>query len=242
MAENVLLKNAEGESVVYKGVSGVELFSENDATATFIHDAEIRYENLPDKPEFAPVATEGTYASLKEKPFYDIPAVLEETELAFELDEEFQIYVAGFNGAVEMIPGEEYKVIWDGREYVCVCLGGQIFEGIGDESTRFLGNKTLFWNAGFGEDTGEPFCIWNMAEDVLNFAVETLETKATHTVSIAPVNETKKIDKKYLPDNIGGGISAADVAAMFASAGIVEPAAVEDNFILSDDENDIYVY
>ena len=45
----------------------------------------------------------------------------------------------------------------------------------------------------------------------------------------------------------GGGnivenaITAADVTAMLASAGVIEPVAVEDNLLLMDSENDIYI-
>lgn len=252
MAENVVVRNPEGEDIVYEDVSGVELPSENGGTATFIHNAEIKQADwaqtdgtqkdyIKNKPNLAPAATEGTYASLKEKPFGDIPVVLEETELPFKLDEEFQIYVAEAANTPEMIPEEPYRIMWDGEEYICICRGGQIFEGLGDENTRHLGNKTLIWNLGWGEDTGEPFSVGADASKP-GLYIETLDTDAAHTVSIVPVNTVKKLDKKYLPDDIGSGISAAEVTAMFASAGVVEPAAVEDNSVLIDNKNDIYVY
>lgn len=246
MAENVVVQNADGEATVYENVSGVELVTESGGTATFIHEAEICYENLPDKPNLAPVATEGTYASLKEKPFYDIPTVLEETELPFEEDKRVNIYIAEFIAEDEPVPGETYKVVWDGTEYLCVCHDEKIYESIDTEIIPcWLGNQTLFWNMGYGTDTGEPFCIWSGNTEERGFAIETSETDVAHTVSIVPVNTVKKLDKKYLPDDIGGGsagITAADVTVMLASAGIVEPVAVEDNLILADDNNDIYVY
>lgn len=37
-------------------------------------------------------------------------------------------------------------------------------------------------------------------------------------------------------------LTAADVTAMLASAGVVEPAAVEENRVLTDDNNDIYTF
>lgn len=37
-------------------------------------------------------------------------------------------------------------------------------------------------------------------------------------------------------------VTAADVTAMLASAGVVEPAAVEDNKVLSDSNDDIYIF
>ena len=104
MAENVVIRSSEGEDVVYRNVSGVELASESGGTATFIHNAEIKQADwaqtdgtqkdyIKNKPNLAPAATEGTYASLKEKPFGDIPVVLEETELPFEEDKQYNIYI-----------------------------------------------------------------------------------------------------------------------------------------------------
>ena len=42
MAENVVVRNPEGEDIVYEDVSGVELVTESGGTATFIHNAEIK--------------------------------------------------------------------------------------------------------------------------------------------------------------------------------------------------------
>lgn len=254
MAENVVILDESGEEVVYKDVSGVELMTESGGTATFIHDAEIKQADwaqtdssqkdfIKNKPSFAPVATEGTYASLKDKPFGDVAAVLEETEISFEEDKQYNIYIAAFIAASEPIPGETYKVIWDGTEYLCVCRSEKIHENIDTETIPYwFGNQTLFWNMGLGTDSGEPFCIWSGNTEERGFAIETLETDAVHTVSIIPVNSVKKLDKKYLPDGIGGGLTAADVTAMLASAGVIVPVAVENNLVLSDDEDDIYVY
>ena len=134
-------------------------------------------------------------------------------------------------------------MVWDGTEYLCVCRSEKIHENMDMETIPYwFGNQTLFWNMGLGTDSGEPFCIWSGNTGELGFAAETLETDAAHTVSIVPVNTVKKLDKKYLTDGIGGGISAAEVTLMLASAGVVEPAADENNSVLTDEKNDIYVY
>ena len=195
MADNVIIQNGAGEEVVYENVSGVELLTEDGETATFVHDAEILYENLPDKP------------------FGNIPVVLEETEIPFKSYEEFNNYNAEFIVESEAIPDETYKVNWDGTEYLCVCHVGAPHLAIGDLADNDLcwfGNQTLFWNMGEGTDTGEPFCIYMGTNDAgeLALVIETLDTSATHMVSITPVNEVTKIDKKYLPDDIGTGGSA----------------------------------
>lgn len=201
MADNVIIQNGAGEEIVYENVSGVELLNEDGETATFVHDAEILYENLPDKP------------------FGNIPVVLEETELSFEADERWGGYISGFIATSEPIPGETYKVIWGETEYRCVCRSDKIHEGIADTEAvlYWFGNQTLFWNMGSGTDTGEPFVIWFGTNDAGEFCaiIETLETDAVHTVSIIPVNEVTKIDKKYLPDDVvGGSVPEFDLAAM----------------------------
>ncbi|MBQ7875249.1 MAG: hypothetical protein IJ306_08870 [Oscillospiraceae bacterium] len=220
MAENVVTINAEGESVVHEDVSGVELFTESGGTATFIHDAEIlnpdwaqtdstKKDFIKNKPNLAPVATEGTYASLKGKLFGDIPVPIEEQEFTFaEVDpEEFPgLYGCEFdNGSFpEMFTGESYIVNWDGKEYTCVCKNSEI-DGFAIDGHR-LGNDTLILNFGLGTDTGEPFVFVRNTDG--GGGCNTLDTSASHTVSITPVNETIRIDKKYLPEDLGTGTGA----------------------------------
>lgn len=216
------------------------------------------YNDLRNRPTLAPVATDGTYASLKEKLFGDTPVPLEEITMHFSPMEDFpDTYVTTHIGK-ELLLGESYIVKWDGTEYTCICRKEP------GTNTPVLGNTTkIFWPT--GEDTGEPFCVvWDSEKNLVG--IQTDETDATHTISITPVNAVQKLDPKYLPDGLateefvtrkiaeieipeggsggsGGsvGITAADVTAMLASAGVIVPVAVEDNLLLTDSNNDIYI-
>lgn len=67
------------------------------------------------------------------------------------------------------------------------------------------------------------------------------------TVEISPTPGSSGLRSVLVRVNVEGGesvanaITAADVTAMLASAGVVEPVAVEDNLLLTDSQNDIYI-
>lgn len=183
MAENVVTLNAQGEEEVHENVEGVELKTESGSTATFIHDAEIRYLKLPDRP------------------FGDIPIILAETEVAFGQDADFSnIYSATFDDLEKLVEGQTYKVAWDGTEYTCVATPiKELVESFNTADVLCLGNVTLFWGAGLGEDTGEPFFFGQQhGRSMFN----TASTETAHTVSIIPVNSVQKLNQKYLPDGL----------------------------------------
>lgn len=210
MAENVVVQNAEGEDETYPDVSGVELRAAGGGTATFIHVAEIlqpdwaqtdstKKDYIKNKPALKKVATEGTYAALKDRPFGDIPTPLAETEISFELDENFNDCCANVATTGEMLLGETYKVVWDGVEYLRKCTDGVIVEdALEIEGGLSLGNKSLFMSNGL-EGTGEPFFICWVDGELLLIAND---NAGSHTVSITPVNSVQKLDKKYLPDGL----------------------------------------
>lgn len=206
MADNVIIQNGAGEEVVYENVSGVELLTEDGETATFVHDAEILYENLPDKP------------------FGNKPAIIEEQELAFNhtvVDDDIEFYECKINDIPEPVTGENYIVNWDGTEYTCVCKDRS--DDVMSIEGHRIGNDTLFLNAGVGTDTGEPFIFYRSLDGTGGFC--TNDTSATHTVSIISVI---KIDKKYLPDDIGGGsIPEFDFTAMGLPALPIDGTQVE---------------
>lgn len=88
--------------------------------------------------------------------------------------------------------GKEYTVIWDGVEYKCVGVvkdvDGHNYECIGN--TRFM----------YGEDSGEPFAYWLEYGEVF-----VMDFTATETVShdiIIKTTELKKLDDKFMPDNV----------------------------------------
>ena len=98
----------------------------------------------------------------------------------------------------ELVDGEIYKVIWNGKEYECIAVsinGGAC-----------IGNISLVED---GKNTGEPFIYAYMDYgdgDIEYFWY--IKNAGTHFVSIYKQN-VKKIDKKYLPDNNNSKIEAA---------------------------------
>lgn len=91
--------------------------------------------------------------------------------------------------------GTEYIIVLDGAQYNVV---SKIHSNIG---IPYIGNAGLI---GEGEDTGELFFIAPLDSDIelgIMIASDVLE----HTVSIVSIiSEVHKLDKKYLPDDIGG--------------------------------------
>lgn len=210
----------------------------------------------------ADVATGGSYNDLKDTPVGDYDSLQART-LDFALSEDLECYTHTLPELLRVTKGESYIVTWDGTSYTCTCK--DITDEISAVLDRlYLGNPAqnpLLALMG-GEDTGEPFYIQfdkTPENNTVMPLIVTLEKDATHTVSIVPVNAYKKLDAKYLPDGVateayvrqeiaksgsvvsGEGITAADVTAMLASAGVIVPVAVEDNLLLSDSEGDIYI-
>ena len=116
--------------------------------------------------------------------------LMEKQEVAFALEDE-AVYSAYPNEAPEIVEGQTYTVNWDGTEYECVCA---VFMS---STILSLGNKSIY---GKGDDTGEPFLyIRNQAAG----AFATLETTASHTISVKRIDETViPIDEKYLPESV----------------------------------------
>lgn len=216
MAENVITQNAQGDAVVHENVSGVELLTESGGTATFIHDAEIKQSDwnqtdigqkdyIKNKPILKNVATTGSYNDLQDRPCGDAQDVVPETVAEFVGGEDDDGFV-GWSSQTEvgLVVGESYIVTWGDKEFTCTAKhASDIVEGLG--GVIFLGNAILFLNAGFGEDTGEPF-IFTYNPDMLpgdnNCGFWTNETDATRTVRVRPVEGIIKLDAKYLPDGL----------------------------------------
>ena len=115
--------------------------------------------------------------------------LMEEQELAFSLTQ--GIYFAPLAGGFLVAA---YTVKWDGAEYECV---GAAF----DEGAYVLGNLSI----GFGgADTGEPFIyVYAQNEDEAFGYFATLDTSASHTISVQRIVETvTPMAEEYLPENI----------------------------------------
>lgn len=142
------------------------------------------------------LATDPSYPQLLRKPFGDLAPLIEDKRLDFyQLLDVDGIYIHEYEPKehLDLIESETYKVIWDGTEYTCVCKNANNVMN-GASNTTYLGNFTIFLNAGLGDDTGEPFMISSSL-------IMTNDTSTDiHTISIIPVNSIHKMDAKYLPD------------------------------------------
>ena len=114
--------------------------------------------------------------------------LMEEQELAFDLEGE-GVYGAPLTNALEIVEGQTYTVKWDGTEYECVCYAFS--------SMLVLGNLSI---GGAGDDTGEPFIYTNNPH--MGSGFETLDTSASHTISIKKIVETvTPMAEEFLPTN-----------------------------------------
>ena len=112
--------------------------------------------------------------------------VMEEQELAFA--EEGGTYVTTLADGFEIVEGQAYTVSWDGTEYECV---GFVFN-----SRLFIGNPSV---AGASPDTGEPFLYGNVPS--VGGMFNTLDTAASHTISVKTTGETvTPMAEEFLPN------------------------------------------
>ena len=115
--------------------------------------------------------------------------LMEEQALAFSSAGK-GAYAAQLTNAFEIVEGQTYTVKWDGTEYECV---GAVFN-----SMPLLGNLSIM---GAGGDTGEPFIyayVTAEAEAVGQFG--TLDTSASHTISVKRIVETvTPMAEEFLP-------------------------------------------
>lgn len=205
------------------------------------------------------VATSGSFNDLTDVPDNLGGANITLTEkVIFEEQTMSFSYLSGFNAHAVAIQfdedtpkfnlkvGDECTVVWEGEEYqVTVKDSNEVSEG-----TLYMGNGAPMDLPG----EGEPFAIEFDSVGVTFFSLEELgqDETGSYTVKIYQTPKVQILPEISESDNgkvlgVVGGVWTkmdilADVAAMLASAGIIEPAAVEDNSILMDKENDIYVY
>ena len=111
--------------------------------------------------------------------------LMEEQAVAFALMGDAGQYAAVLPSPLEIVEGQTYTVNWDGTEYECVCVVV--------ESIHALGNLSIL---GIGDDTGEPFLY---ASHEMAFA--TLDTSASHTISVKKIVETvTPMAEEFLPN------------------------------------------
>ena len=116
--------------------------------------------------------------------------LMEEQELAFRLNNGVSFTI--IKNTLGIVVGQTYIVNWDGTEYECV---GAVFNSI-----PIFGNLSV---AGMGDDTGEPFLyIDNINNSTFQFV--TLDTSASHTISVKKTAETIiPMAEEFLPASVG---------------------------------------
>lgn len=142
------------------------------------------------------------YNDLKNRPCY------EETEVLLDQT----IDCRGENSSAEavideMLPinvGDVVAVTWDGVKYECVAFGATIAT---DNDVAF-GNTAVVE----GDYTGEPFFV-SVSPGIGTIFIDFGERPAVHSVKIEKVT-VKKLDPKYIPDGVGGGVVIVQDSAM----------------------------
>lgn len=123
--------------------------------------------------------------------------LMEEQELAFA--DGGGMYMANLANGFKVAVGQTYIVNWDGTEYECA--GGAV-----DESLHFLGNISI---AGESGDTGEPFMYIIATGDGAIGQFMTLETSASHTISVKRIEEiVTPMAEEFLPAGGSSGSSS----------------------------------
>ena len=114
--------------------------------------------------------------------------LMEEQAVGFTLDS--TKYYAKLTNPFEIFKGQIYTVKWDGTEYECVCFAST------DNVYRF-GNMSIL---GEGGDTGEPFLYTYKISNQSGF-FDTLDTSASHTISVKTTEETvTPMAEEFIPN------------------------------------------
>ena len=114
------------------------------------------------------------------------------------------IYGAFMDTALDIVVGKTYTVNWDGTEYQCVCVD----DGKGN---RLIGNTYIMGN---GIDTGEPFLY-----DFDQNAFATLDTSATHTISVKTAEEViTPMAEEFLPPSLAEVVRSGDKEIILSSS------------------------
>ena len=105
----------------------------------------------------------------------------------------------------EIVVGQTYTVNWDGTEYECIGVALP-------RNMYIIGNLSIM---GGGDDTGEPF-LYTYESATLGGQFITLDTAASHTISVKTTEETvTPMAEEFLPnipaDKIPAGANSTKV-------------------------------
>ena len=161
-------------------------------------------------PKFLPDGMGGSISwnDLEDKPFGDDCAIKEKDEEIFSVSQNF---IANEHGEIfysddvtfEFSDGETYFVDYDGTTYECMAYLANA--GSNDEPNYLpvIGNVEI---VGLSGGNAEPFFIGTNIGEIFVY----VQTEGTHDIVLFNSVDSvgiKKLDKKYLPDDIGGASS-----------------------------------
>lgn len=146
--------------------------------------------------------------------------LMEEQELAFASMIDEGQYMAQLTNAFNIVVGQTYTVNWDGTDYECV--GYDI-----TETVSYIGNTFI---EGTGDDTGEPF-IYTYNKTASSGLFITLDTSASHTISVKRTEETvTPIAEEFLPNIPADKLPAGGVTTLHINVTAVNTETMEATF------------
>ena len=131
---------------------------------------------------------------VRNRPFYEAMGtawLLPEQSVTFTPNDGNNIYLSSTLPALDIAGGATCTVTWDAVAYTCVVreLEAGLF---------YIGNLSI---DGDGDDTGEPFLIYDGPDGA---GLVTMDTSDSHTVSVSTIRMVAvPLDPKYLPSDIG---------------------------------------
>lgn len=193
-AEAFNISVSEGEyGISYESI--VKFTLSRSIVTDVVYKIDPKFLAQPDWNENDP--NEGGY--IANRPFYEAYVA---GEVLFE-EQTFEDFSGGqLPEPVAFVEGETYFVTFDGQQYECVAWFDETLNSMFGEDAVGLGSTAFIGHTNEGGNN-EPFFL-GYTGDYTGFSVE---NSGTHTLKIqsATMAVAKKIDKKFLPDDVGGG-------------------------------------
>lgn len=201
MADIVVKTNSGNET--YTGIESVTFNTTQEGVkATFIaqkqadwlQNDETAVDYIKNKPFYengdTVVKLDNKYLNILEEENVDENVILAEIEIFFDAGETT-------HDPIGLVAGNTYKIIWNSVEYVDVAKQ----ENVLGYDAVIVGNLAL---VGATEPTDFPFLFGDVPEMGVSYFVSEDPETASHTVAIYQATTASyKINKSYLPDDIG---------------------------------------
>lgn len=161
-----------------------------------------------------------------------IPDVVQEKTLKWSIVSK-TVSITGIRD--KLYDGLTYTVSWNGVEY-------EVVAATGSDGKVYIGNYNLVDSA--SPATDYPFCIvHSQGSTMTGYKASSEPTSVTIIITCQTDAIYHKLDKNYLPDDIGGSVEtvgSAEAVAMLAECGILVPA-YQDGTFYTDGNNAVYI-